>query len=92
MKINRIIVFLIFWHSVVNGQIFTNPITATNPNTANPFTAGQTFDPNITVSGIGRGTGIAGQNANNRYNASGWSTTTIDLNDYYEFTLTPLAG
>lgn len=92
MKINRIIVFLIFWHSVVNGQIFTNPITATNPNTANPFTAGQTFDPNITVSGIGRGTGISGQNANNRYNASGWSTTTIDLNDYYEFTLTPLPG
>jgi len=92
MKFNKIIVFLVFWSSVVHGQIFTNPITGTNPNTANPYTAGQTVDPNITVSGIGRGSGIAGSNANNRYNANGWSTSTIDLTDYFEFTLTPAAG
>lgn len=92
MKFNKIIVFLVFWSSIVHGQIFTNPITGTNPNTANPYTTGQTVDPNITVSGIGRGAGIAGSNATNRYNASGWSTSTIDLTDYYEFTLTPAAG
>lgn len=75
------------------GQsIFTNPITGTNPNTTNPYTIGQTVDPNITVSGIGRGAGITGTNANNRYNANAWSTTTIDLTDYFEFTLTPNSG
>ena len=75
------------------GQsIFTNPITGTNPNTSNPYTTGQTFDANITVSGIGRGTGISGSNANDRYNASGWSTGALDANDYFYFTLTPNSG
>jgi hypothetical protein len=76
------------------GQsIFDNPITGTNPNTANPYTTGQTVDPNLTVSGIGRGNGIAGATANNRYNASGWTTAAaIDLTDYFEFVLTPAAA
>ena len=74
-------------------SIWTNPITGTNPNTSDPYTTGQTVDPNITVSGIRRSTGIAGANANNIYNASNWNTSNgIDLNDYYEFTLTPNAG
>ncbi len=72
------------------GQsIFTNPITGTNPNTSNPYITGQTVDANITVSGIGRGSGITGQNANNTYSASGWNSASLDVNDYYEFTLTP---
>lgn len=75
------------------GQsIFTNPITGTNPNTANPYTVGQTVDANLTVSGIGRGTGASGTNANNRYNANYWDTATIDLTAYFEFTLTPDSG
>jgi uncharacterized repeat protein (TIGR02543 family) len=75
------------------GQsIFSNPITGTNPNTANPFTTSQTKDANITVSGIGRGSGISGAIANNRYNASGWSTGALNANDYFEFTLTPNSG
>jgi hypothetical protein len=74
-------------------SIFDNPITGTNPNTSNPYTIGQTVNPNITVSGIGRGTGITGSNTNNRYNASQWTTNAaIDLNDYFEFTLTPNPG
>ena len=73
-------------------SIFDNPITGTTPNTANPYTTGQSFNADITVSGIGRGTGISGTNANNRYNANGWSTGAIDLNDYFYFTLTPNAG
>ena len=74
-------------------SIFSNSITGTNPNTADPYTDGQVVDPNLTVSGIGRGSGINGSNANNRYNASGW---TIDVSpgddDYFEFTLTPKTG
>lgn len=73
-------------------SIFSNPITGTNPNTSNPYTIGQTFNTNITVSGIGRGTGITGQDTTNRYNANGWNSTSLDLNDYFEFTLTPNAG
>ncbi len=74
-------------------SIFSNAITGTNPNAANPYTTGQAFNANITVSGVGRGTGINGSNANNRYNADGWSTAvSIDVNDYFEFTLTPNLG
>ncbi len=72
--------------------IFTNPITGTNPNTDNPYTTGQTFDANITVSGIGRGAGIVGTDANNRYNANSWNTAAIDLTAYFTLTLTPKAG
>lgn len=73
-------------------SIFDNPITGTNPNTSNPYTFGQTVNTNITVSGIGRGTGITGTAANDRYNASGWNTVTLDVNDYFEFTITPNAS
>lgn len=74
------------------GQIFSNPITGTNPSSANPYTTGQTVDTNITVSGIGRGTGIIGTNTNNRYNAEGWNSTSLNANDYFTFTLTPNSG
>ncbi|MDD7888157.1 T9SS type A sorting domain-containing protein [Flavivirga sp. 57AJ16] len=74
------------------GQsIYNNPITGTNPNTSNPYTIGETFDSNITVSGIGRGSGISGANANNRYNANNWNLAGLNTNDYFEFTLTPNA-
>jgi hypothetical protein len=72
--------------------LFSNPITGTNPNTANPYTAGQTVISNITVSGIGRGSGISGNNANDRYNANSWDSGSIDLNDYFTWTLTPASG
>lgn len=76
-----------------SGQIlFSNPITGTNPSTANPYIDGQTVAANITVSGIGRGSGISANNANDRYNASGWNSTSLDANDYFEFTLTPNPG
>ncbi|HEX8269891.1 MAG TPA: choice-of-anchor D domain-containing protein [Flavobacterium sp.] len=80
------------WSASFGQSIFTNPITGTTPNASNPYTSGQVVDANLVVSGIGRGTGISGSAANDRYNASGWNTPTIDLNDYFEFTLTPNAG
>jgi hypothetical protein len=77
-------------------SVFTNPISGTNPNTSNPYTTGQTVDANITVSGIGRGAGINGTNANNRYNANSWNVASladaITNNKYFEFTLSPNAG
>lgn len=88
---------IIGWIITVHAGIYaqsnwTNPITGTNPNISNPYTSGQTVNSNITVSGIGRGAGISGSNANDRYNANNWSTTSIDLTDYFTFTLTPKAG
>lgn len=71
------------------SQIWSNDITATNPNTSNPFTSGQMVNSNITVSGIGRGSGITGVNTNNRYNAVNWAGTSLDLDQYFSFTLTP---
>jgi hypothetical protein len=82
----------IFFCQAFAQSIFDNPITGINPNTANPYTAGQTVSPNLTASGIGRGTGITGSNTNNRYNATGWNSAALDANDYYEFILTPNAG
>ena len=93
MKTATLVLFFITISAFSFAQsIWNNPITGTNPNTANPYTTGQVVAANITVSGIGRGTGIAGTNANNRYNANGWSTGTLDVNDYFEFTLTPNTG
>ena len=75
--------------TVSAAVIFANPITGTNPNTSNPYTTGQTFDTNVTVGGIARGSGIVSANANNRYNASGWNSASFDSSDYFEFTITP---
>jgi hypothetical protein len=72
--------------------IWTNSITATNPSAANPFTAGDVKDANITVSGIGRGTGIVARTTADRYDATGWNSTNINGQDYFEFTLTPNSG
>lgn len=84
---------LIALHTALFAQsVWTNPITGTNPNLSNPYTTGQTVNNNITVSGIGRGAGITGSNAIDQYNANNWSATSIDLTDYFSFTLTPKAG
>jgi len=75
------------------GQsIFTNPITGINPSLNNPYTIGQIVDANITVSGIGRSSGITGNNGNNRYNARSWNVSSLDANKYFYFTLTPNIG
>lgn len=47
---------------------------------------------NATASVISRGSGLTAAAAGNSMSSSGWSTTTIDLNDYYEVTVTPSAG
>jgi len=77
----------------INAQsIFTNPITGSNPSADNPYTTGQTVNANITVTGIGRGSGISANAGSDRYNANSWNTATLDQNAYFQWTLTPNAG
>jgi autotransporter-associated beta strand protein len=73
-------------------NIWTNPITGTDPGLSNPYTTGDVVASNITVSGIGRGGGVTGSAAANRYNATSWDTVAIDLTAYFTFTLTPTSG
>ena len=61
---------------------------------SNPYTAGQIVDPNLTVSGIGRGSNINGANGNDRYNGSNWTNNSGSLSTsrYFNWILTPVAG
>ena len=79
--------------TAAQGQsIFDNPITGTTLSTDNPYITGQFVNSNITAPGIGRSAGINGLDATDRYNANGWNSNDIDLNNYFTFTLTPNAG
>jgi hypothetical protein len=85
--------FLIFFPLLSFGQtLFFNPITDINPNSSNPYKAGQVVNSNISASGISRGKGILGKNAKNRYDATGWNSIALDPTDYFEFTITPNVG
>lgn len=87
-----LIALLIIGNASLAQSIWTNPITGSNPNSTDPYTIGQVVDANITVSGIGRGSGITGNAGNERYNATAWTTSGLDLTDYFTFTLTPAAN
>jgi|GEM_PF-2568285 len=79
--------------SLAPVSIFSNPISGSNPGQTSPYTAGQTVDPHLTVSGISRGPGLSSNAGNDRYNATGWTNATSpDPSDYFEFRLTPTAG
>lgn len=79
--------------TISTSALWLNQITGTNPNTSNPYTIGDAVAPNLTVSGIGRGPGGIGSNANNRYSANGWNTGGAPgATDYFYFTLTPASG
>jgi len=70
-------------------SIFTNNITGTNPSSINPYTSGQVIDANLTVSGIGYGSGLSANLGNDRYNLTAWPTGALSTTDYIEFVLTP---
>ena len=84
-------VFVILTAMGSNAQvIYENPITGSNPNTSDPYTIGQSNNSNLSVSGIGRGSGISGSNGNNRYSANNWTQgTSSNSNDYFYWTITP---
>lgn len=87
-----VIIFLVIVSYSYGQTIFENNINDINPNAFNPYTNGQLVDANIIVSGIGRGAGINGNTANDRYNARDWFSGSLDTNDYFEFSLTPNTG
>jgi hypothetical protein len=80
--------------TVTSTVIWTNPINSATSITASPYTVGDVKDANLSsVSGISRGSGISASGSTTRYNANGWTTaTSLDVNDYFEFTLTPASG
>lgn len=89
------VVVCLGWHAEpALGQIsiYSNPITGTNPNTANPYTTGQITSTNLTGFGIGRGPNINGTNSNNRYNANSWNVSTQDTDRYFTITFQSNAG
>ncbi|MCK0108107.1 T9SS type A sorting domain-containing protein [Flavobacteriaceae bacterium S0825] len=93
----KITFILLFWALYFSyGQtIFSNEITDTDPSADNPYTNGQYVDPNITVSGIGRGPGLTRvQSAHgvNTYAAYNFWTNRFHVDDYFEFVLTPNSG
>ena len=91
-KINFSSLVAVFLISIgVNAQvIYENPITGPNPNTSNPYIIGQVNNSNLSVSGIGRGSGISGSSGNNRYSANNWTQgTSSSSNDYFYWTITP---
>lgn len=69
--------------------IFSNDINDSDPSVYNPFTLGQIVAPNLTVSGIGRGSGLQANAGSNRYNARNWNSSAFDSTKYFTFTLTP---
>lgn len=88
------LVFLVATASVRGQSIWSNPISSSTASNFNPYTTDDSYDPNITVSGIGRGTGITGNaGGGGVYDAFGWtSSASPDPDDYYSFTLTPNTG
>jgi hypothetical protein len=87
------LVILGCWQASGRGQgIYSNGINDPNPSTANPFNGGDVLDPNLTATGVGRGSGITANAGSNRYNAANWSLTSPDASDYFTWTITPAAG
>ena len=73
----------------LNAQIWSNPITGINPSSSNPYTTGDIVSNGIVVSGIGIGSGPTAQIGIDRYNARKWNSNSLNLNDYFNFTITP---
>jgi hypothetical protein len=92
-----LVAFVMLMAAPAFGQVlFSNAIDGVIhpafPALVNPYTSGQIVDPNITVSGIGIGSGVAGTNVSNTYQATGWNSVTKDTDDYFEWTITPDSG
>jgi hypothetical protein len=92
MKLFFSIAIILISFQGISQSIWTNPITGSDPGLSNPYTTGNVIDPNISVNGIGRGSGVNGNSGVDRYNSNGWNTASVDLTAYFEWTLTPNPG
>jgi hypothetical protein len=74
-------------------NLFSNPITgSTTSSSLTPYTTGQVVASNLTVSGISIGLGNTTDTANNAYRALSWNSPTLDVTDYFSWTLNPNSG
>lgn len=97
-KINTMLRKVFWLFLVISGklgsQVWSDPITGSQPGNSQNFqsSSGTTVNANISVSGISKGSGLSGNNANDRYNADQWNLSALDANDYFTFTLTPISN
>ncbi|QDK77660.1 T9SS type A sorting domain-containing protein [Spirosoma sp. KCTC 42546] len=89
---NKFVPLLLFLHSLTSvAQVATYTFTNADPGNQTSKAVTST-NANITASDITRGTGLTPVTATGSINSSGWTSSAQDLNDYYEFTLTPVTG
>jgi len=89
-KFGLLFSILILASQLAWGQILTFEFSALAGDEAS---ANSNFnDANLISSTITRGSGVTAATNAQRFNSSSWSTGSIDLNDYVEFTITPNAG
>ena len=79
------------------AQLWATPFNVTYTFTGSPGNqVGEAVDSNpvgALFSDITRGSGIVPASGVDSMNSSGWTTgSSLDPNDYYEWTITPLAG
>ena len=73
------------------GQILTFEFSSLSGN--EPVAASSFNDSNLLSSSISRGSGLVASPNAGRFNATEWTTSsTIDLNEFMEFTITPTGG
>lgn len=92
MKRILIIWCLLIFQLGLAQAIWENNIDGNNLSNSNPYTTGDIRDSNITVSGIGYGSGLTAGNFPNSYTTNGWNSNTLNVNQYFEFTITPNTG
>lgn len=73
-------------------RIYRNNIDSTDPSAENPYMTGEIKDPNVTVSGLLRSSGLTASPAQASFRAIGWNTASLNPNDYFEWTITPNDG
>lgn len=79
---------------LLSGQnIWSNPISGTDPSNSNPYTTGDTYNSTlVNVSGIGFSSGLTKNAGDHRYNTKGWVVNNLGDNKYFYLMLSPTTG
>lgn len=74
-------------------NIWSNPITGSDPSDSNPYTTGDTYNNSlVSVSGIGFSSGLTKNAGAHRYNTKGWVVSNLDNGKYFYLWLSPTSG